>query len=209
MLPQNGGMDNGERWARPNRPRELVALIQRRSLAFVPVFGAVAATAGFSAAGLARPGTLDPIPLIYIVGFAAMFVLLRWHRRHYGVVRPSEAQRVRGVLSGVAIVAALLAMLVVGPRAVPSPMPFTFAILFAMPLLWEPWRVSLHWLVMVGVLLWLSVVHVFGPAWLNAPWSSSLFVGAAGALCSTIDHMLMVRVIRQAPDYPVMAVRHV
>lgn len=111
----------------------------------------------------------------------------------------SDAQILRGVLSGFAILAAFVVLMVVGPRAVPSPVPFTFAIIFAANLVWDPWRVSGHWLVLVAVLLWQSLVHVVGPASLMAPAVSSLAVGLAGMVAVIVDHLLLVRMIRQPP----------
>jgi hypothetical protein len=94
---------------------------------------------------------------------------------------------------------AFVVMLVVGPDAVPAPMPFTFAAIFALSMLWDPWRVSLHWLVLVGALLWLSVIDVVGPDVLAKPWAFSVITGAAGVVASVIDHVLLLRRIRLVP----------
>jgi uncharacterized membrane-anchored protein len=201
-------MDNDE-LARADRPRELVALIQRRSVAFLAVYGALAVVGAFGASGVAPPGRLDPVLLTCVAGFVAMFVLRRWHRRHYGDVRMSQAQRARGVLFGFAMLAAFVAMTIVGPRAVPSPLPFTFAAVFAAGLLGDPWRVSLQWLVVVAVLLWLSVIHVFGPASLDTPWAYSLLIGVAGVVACAIDHALLARRVRRAPGGMVIGGQHV
>lgn len=198
MIWQSVDMDNDE-MSGANRPRELVALIQRRSLAFLPLFGALAFVGALGAPGPAPSGKVDPVLVSYLAAFVAMFTLRRWHRRSYGEVRMSDAQILRGVLSGFAILAAFVVLMVVGPRAVPSPVPFTFAIIFAANLVWDPWRVSGHWLVLVAVLLWQSLVHVVGPASLMAPAVSSLAVGLAGMVAVIVDHLLLVRMIRQPP----------
>jgi hypothetical protein len=106
---------------------------------------------------------------------------------------------------------AFVATTVVNPLAVlavPSPMPFTFAVIFALSLLSDPWRVSLHWLVLVGVLLWLSVIRVVGPDALARPSAFSLIIGAAGVLACVVDHVLLLRRIRQAPGGLVMGGQH-
>jgi hypothetical protein len=202
-------MDRDDLMARPDRPRELVALIQRRSLVFLPLFGALALVGAFGAPGPAAAGRVDPVLVTYLIAFVAMFTLRRWHRRSYGDVRMSDAQRLRGVLFGFAILAALVGLAVVGPRAVPSPLPFTFAAIFAANLVWDPWRVSGHWLVLVAVLLWQSVVHVVGPPSLMTPAVSSMAVGSAGMFAVIVDHLLLVRMIRQPPGGVVIGGQHV
>jgi hypothetical protein len=109
------------------------------------------------------------------------------------------------------MVIAFVATAVVGPLAVlavPSPMPFTFAVIFALSLFSDPWRVSLHWLVLVGVLLWLSVIHVVGPEALARPSAFSLIIGAVGAVACVVDHVLLRRRIGQAPRDMVMGGQH-
>lgn len=191
-------------------PREVVALVQRRSLAFLPVWAALIIAGVSGAAGLATPGRPDPmLPLlVYLAGFAAMFALRRWHRRWYGDVRLTDSQRLRGRLAGLAMFLAFVAMAVLGPAAVPSPMPFTFAVIFALSLFSDPWRVSLHWLLLVGILLWLSVIHVVGPDVLARPPLYSLLIGAAGVVACVIDHVLLLRRIRKAPDGMVIGGQH-
>ena len=200
-------MDNGDIFARPDRPRELVALIQRRSLAVLPVWIAVAFSGGALMAGVAHPGHLDPVLLVYAAGFLLMWWLQRLHRRWYGDARASEQQRARGVIIGLALFGALVAAFVLGPRVVPSPVPFVFAFVIAAPVVWEPWRVSLHWLVPAIVLLWLSVMHVVVPGW-SQPGIESLATGLAGAFAAVVDHVLLLRRIRHAPGAMVMGGQH-
>lgn len=197
-------MDNDELLARPDRPRELVALIQRRSLAFLPGWAALA-LGGVSGAG--PLGDFDPVPLIYIAGLLVTLWLRRLHRRWYGDVRASEAQRARGYLTGLVLFGSFVVMTIVGPRAVPSPVPFALAVVFAAGVMWDPWRVSLHWLVVSVVLLWMSVVHVVGPAWALAPWATPFLIGAAGMFACAVDHALMLRLMR-TPGPLVMGEQH-
>jgi hypothetical protein len=65
-----------------------------------------------------------------------------------------------------------------------------------------------HWLVEVGVLLWLSVIHVVGPDVLARTPVFSLLIGAAGFVACAIDHVLLLRRIRQAPGAMVMGGQH-
>ncbi len=187
-------------------PRELVALVQRRSLAILPLWTSLAVAA---ALGSARLGNLDPVPLVYAAGFLLMWWLRRLHRHWYGDVRASEAQRTRGYLTGLVMVGAFVVMTIVGPRAVPSPVPFVLGAIFAASVIWDPWRVSLHWLVVSAVLLWMSVVHVVGPEWALAPWTTPFLIGTAGMSACIVDHALMLRLIRRTSGIMTLGASHV
>jgi hypothetical protein len=204
MLWQSADMDNDE-LAGADRPRELVALIQRRSLAFLPVWASLVVV-GFT--DPVSPGGRYLIPAAWVLGFAAMFVLRQWHQRWYGDAKLTESQRFRGRLGGLALLLAFIATPIVAPLAVPSPMPLTFAVVFALSLLSDPWRVSLHWLLLIAVLLWLSVIRVVGPDALATSSAFSLLIGAAGSMACVIDHVLLLRRIRQAPGAMMMGEQH-
>jgi hypothetical protein len=175
------------------RSRELVALVQRRSLMLVPLWAALAIG---GVLGTARGGSEYLAPLVYLAGFLVMWWLKVLHRRWYGVIRPSEAQRRRMYFTVLGLIGAFVLMLIVGPRAVPSPVLFALASALAAGVLWDPRRVSLHWLLFAAVLLWLSVVHVLGPVWALEPWVTPLVVGTAGMVPCVVDHALMVRLMR-------------
>ena len=187
-------------------PRELVALVQRRSLAFLPIWAAVAVGGTVESA---RPGGRALVPLIYVAGFLLFWWLKGLHRRWYGDVRASRAQRARGLLIGMAMVAAFVVMTVVGPRAIPSPVPFAFAVAFAATVICDPWRVSIHWLAVGALLFWMSVVHVAGPEWAMAPWAFPLLTGVAGILACVIDHTLMRQLLRSMPGSMALGATHV
>lgn len=177
-------------------PRELVALVQRRSLAILPLWASVAIVGAIVVSGAPQPGRFDPIPFVYAAGLVLMWWLKRLHRRWYGDVRVSDAQRVRGYLTGLALFGALVVAFVVGPRVVPSPVPFVFAFVIAATVIWEPWRISIHWLVPAAVMLWLSVMHVAAPSW-SRPGIESVAIGLAGVFATFVDHVLMRRLMRR------------
>jgi hypothetical protein len=157
------------------------------------------------------PGARYLIPAAWVLGFAAMFVLRRWHRRSFGEVRLTDAQRLRGRLAGLGVLVAFVATAASGPlavQAVPSPMPLVFAVVFALSLFSDPWRVSLHWLLLIAVLLWLSVIRVVGPDGLATPAAFSLIIGATGSMACVIDHVLLLRRIRQSPGAMMMGEQH-
>lgn len=180
-----------------DRPRELVSLLQRKGLVMLPVWIALAAVGAMTLAGVRTEGGAGPSMLVFVVAVLLTLALRRLHRHWFGEARLSEPQRIRGTLFGMAILFAFVLTTIVGPRTVPSLMPFVFAMILGSTMLWEPWRVSLQWLVPAAVMLWLSVLHVFGPAWLLRPGIESLLVGVTGAFASLVDHVLMVRRFRR------------
>lgn len=177
------------------RSRELVALVQRRSLMLVPLWAALAIG---GVLGTARGGSEYLAPLVYLAGFLLMWWLKVLHRRWYGDIRPSEAQRRRTYFTVLGLIGAFMLMLIVGPRAVPSPVLLALAVGMAAAVVWDPWRVSLHWLPIAAVLVWLAILPVAGPAWALAPWVTPLVIGATGMVTCLVDHLVMVRLMRRA-----------
>jgi hypothetical protein len=177
-------------------PAEVVCLVQRRSLVMLPLWLVMAFGGAVMALGWTRPGNLA-VPLVVVLVSVAPFVVLRgWYRRRFGDVRASEAQRRDALVAGVGIFAAFVLFVNLGPRTVPSIMPFVFATAIGGALVRAPWRVSLHWWPVVGVLLWISVSHVMGPAWLMIHGAEGALVGMSGAVASVIDHLMLVRAFR-------------
>lgn len=184
--------------------RELATLVQRRGLVFMPMWATLAILGLLTLAGVRAPGDMGTPVLVFGLGFLSMVPLARYHRRRFGSIKPSDADRTRGYALTAVVFIGFFLTLAVGTRVTPSPVLIGFGVFFLTIAFLDVPRVSWQWLLPAATCLALSAI----PGTLMREGIESALLGLSGTLASVLDHMHMLRAFRHSRGGASMGAAH-